>query len=353
MLPFKKLNISTQTVMVYSNIKFNFNNIFNNIYVTPINAVYTKKQKNIDKKSIICNFGSIISVQKEGKIRGLNLRKRKNIWCTICRPSEQTINGDYKKILSVREQTEQNGDMLVVKYYCEKCKKLYLAHEIKQISNFLNQCTCVFSINNSYCLNMMIFDTKIKIAGCKTYQDAEDAIKFLWEKIITPSLNTPQPFATISTPFVKFNFAVAMQNVKFKTPYKIERNNLNVLMNDEEYSDIVFMANYISTEGTSVNIKMYSSKPVDYEDPVLEFQCDERFITPELILEPEISGSGTKKPKQPVKKQRKQECTTIIVFSSGECIFSGRYLGVMEKSYIFFTDIILSKREMIEEKIKE
>jgi hypothetical protein len=95
-MSFSDLNVSTSTIMVYTNMEFNLPLIFDNINVLKVEesvsmdvvvvpAATTKKQKNINKKEISAPYGSIISIQTKNFIRGMNTRKSKK-HCRIKQP---------------------------------------------------------------------------------------------------------------------------------------------------------------------------------------------------------------------------------------------------------------------------
>ena len=71
----------------------------------------------------------------------------------------------------------------------------------------------------------------------------------------------------------KFIIDVVMRNVDFKLGFPIQRKNLNMLMNEECFSEHIFMSQYESTAHTNVNIKMYSVKPIDFK-----YDCCRRII---------------------------------------------------------------------------
>lgn len=339
MRPFEELRTSTSTVMMYTNVIFNPEVIFKNIKLTEVDVPLTKKQKKIDKKNLEAPYGAILSVQSKTEIRGLNLRKKKKKWCTIC--SLIVMKGNKKqKVYTVTERIERNAgtDVLSILYDCSYCQTTYHPHQFGKISHFLNQLTIITSIGTKPFLNIMMFRDNIKFAGCKDPDDAVEAMIMLWQDYITkiPGAWSLKKGATKP----KFIIDVVMRNVDFKLGFPIQRKNLNMLMNEECFSEHIFMSQYESTAHTNVNIKMYSVKPIDFKYDCLVIPLDDEpyFIT--------VSDLIYKKDK---KKDLKQKYITFIVFSSSEIILSGKYNQNMKDMYEFFINIVFTHRKEIEE----
>jgi hypothetical protein len=346
---FEKLQTSTRTVVIYTNINFNTTALFDKLKITSIDVPLTKKQKNVDKKRISAPYGSIISVQSKIALRGLDTRKKKKIWCKICKPKYIRDEKEIK-IYTVKEKLipQQGTDIKSIYYYCSRCDKMYEPRAMGKISHFLNQLTIVLSIGKQPLLNIMLFKDNMKIAGCKDEDDAAEALLVLWQDYIFPMRLGDAQIPRIwslkdneTTP--EFAFEVVMRNVDFKLGFPIEKVNLNMLMNDAEYSTYVFMSQYESTGQTNVNIKMFCEKPKDFLHDVL--------IIPMHNYPPYFKKSlGTPRYK-PSKKKEKKPYITFIVFSSSEIILSGRYDECMKRAYEFFIKTVFEHRDEIEEKI--
>lgn len=341
------------TVMVYTDMNFNFETLFKKMKITEIEVPYTKKQKNVDKKRLWAPDGSIIALQFDSKIRGVDTRKKKKIWCTVCRPVE--IVGDREvKINTVSEVTEHRKnsgypkETLFLKYFCSRCNKLYEVKEIKKINYFLNQITMILSLGHIL-LNIMMFKDNLKIAGCKSLDDAKEAVLCLWQEFISVTPNSFSFMPTYDHP--SFTFDIVMRNVDFPIGFPIERKILNEIMNDPKYSEHIFMSQYENTGITNVNIKMYSL-PKD--------------IPPfDRMVIPKLKGSKSKRYGDPyldtttiqryggAKDKNKKAYITFIVFSSSETILSGKYEECMRDSYNFFMEIIAKNRVELSEKIKK
>jgi hypothetical protein len=201
----------------------------------------------------------------------------------------------------------------------------------------------VISTGKQPLLNSMIFNDKIKVAGCKNIDDAVEAILILFQDYLVHMPKSYKLKKGATTP--RFIFDSAMRNVGFKLGFPIERPALNFLMNDTKYKNRVFMSQYESTAHTNVNIKMFSKKPSNfyYECLVIPLSGE----NPYFIKVPEIPSSY-KKPKP----SKKEKYVTFIVFSSSEVILSGKYYENMKDSYEFFVDTIFKNRNLIKENLR-
>lgn len=346
---FKDLSTSTSTIMIYTNVFYDTAKLFETLELTKINTPLTKKQKNVDKDKLEAPYGAIISVQSKTKIRGVNLKKKKKHWCTICQPIE-TRNDKVYKVLTITEHFEEvldkKGRCLNIIYYCSKCQKHYKPEEQKKISHFLNQITIVMSLGKKDrpLLNIMLFKSSFKIAGCKNREDAIEAIMVLWQDYIVNKPKTWKLATGVTNP--RFVFETVMRNVGFKLGFAIERPALNTLMNEEKYQDHVFMSQYEPSAHTNVNIKMFSEKPKNFRYDCLVIPLDTK-RKPFFIYLTNIPYKVEKK-----KQKIQGKYTTFIVFSSSETILSGRYDQNMEEMYNFFVTAAFKNKKAIEENLQ-
>lgn len=344
---FEDLQTSTMTVMVYTNVVFDTPVIFEAIGITDVEVPLTKKQKNVDKKKITAPYGAVISVQSKTRIRGIDLRKKKKHWCTVCQPFK-VVDDKESKVLTVTEQLVQaeGTDIFDIMYFCSRCQKSYRPEEMKKINHFLNQLTAVISIGKQPLLNIMMFKDNLKIAGCKNVDDAVEVIMVLWQDYIVGMPGAWRLKNGATSP--RFVFEVVMRNVDFKLGFPIERPALNYLMNGETYRDKIFMSQYESTGHTNVNIKMFSRKPENFQYDCLVMPLDAK-ERPHFIKLNEIPY---KSPKKKDEDARKAKYITFIVFSSSEIILSGRYDLNMKEMYEFFVQTVFKNRKIIEEKLE-
>lgn len=334
---FKSLQTSTRTFMVYTNLIFDMDNIFTSFGITSIPLVYTKRNNNLDKKKLTVPEGSIISLQRNESIRGVDTRKSKKQWCKTCRlmttrGTKVTKNNSVVEILERVEGT----DIQVIKYKCKNCDQFYSSSELGTISHFLNQVTLVICINGTL-LNVMVFKDSLKIAGCKDDKDAFGLVKVFWNFLKDNKSSWKIKEGETDAKFLSHR---VMRNVKFKLGFNIDLNNLNTLMNKEEYREYVAVSQRETTGHPNVNIAMKTSRPDGYNFDVLVYKgCKDK---PEL-------EQWKENPYR--KKAEKNGKITFIAFSSSQIILSGCYDEEMEKLYNFFVKAVMSNRELIEEKL--
>ncbi len=337
---FDDLKTTTATVMVYTNLTFNLNEIFKTLPINEIEVPLTKKQKNVDKKKLSAPYGYIISVQSVTQIRGVDLRKKKTRWCTVCQPYRKA-NGRESKVNTISEYLESSPDTDVksIKYYCSKCQWSYDPCQQKKISHFLNQLTIVLSVGTQPLLNIMMFKNNLKIAGCKDKDDAIEAIMILWQEYFIHHPDTWKLKKGAISP--RFQFDGVMRNVGFGFGFPLEKDELNDVLNDDKYSETVFMSHYESTSQPSVNVKLFSEKPADHTYECLVMPFDKK---PYIVAIPELTYRKKK-------KKDGTKFTTAIIFSSSQAILSGKYHANMKEAYEFLVDVIFRHRKLVEERI--
>lgn len=343
---FEDLQTSTRTVMIYSNTVFNTLELFKKLPITEIDVPLTKKQRNVDKKRIVAPPESIISLQMETNIRGVDLRKKKKHWCTVCQP-KKVIDDREVKLFTITEKLvrEADSDIDHIIYFCSRCQKDYHPSEIKKINHFLNQLTIVLSVGNQPLLNIMLFGDSFKIAGCKNTDDAAEGVLILWDVFLSAH---PECWALKEGETkIGFIFETVMRNVDFKLGFPIERPALNSLMNGPAYAHNIFMSQYESTGHTNVNIKMFSRKPKDFRYDKLVIPLDgktEPYFT-------KVKENMYKSKKKRDKEKITEKYITFIVFSSSEIILSGRYDKNMKEMYEFFVKTVFQHRKIVEEQL--
>jgi len=345
---FGDLKTSTRTEMVYLNSKLDLGKIFAGVQLTEVDIPLTKKKKNVNKSLLKAPKGAVISVQKGVFMRGIDVRKKKKHWCAAnCRLEKKyNVDAKPKKILSVVEEIHdvknelynELTDLKEIKYHCENCDMYYTYKQIGKIPTFLNQVTIVLSIGDII-VNVMLFSDSIKIAGCKRETDSSETTLILWQDYISKIPGSYQLKPSYEEP--QFLIDLVMRNVDVNVGFFIDKVKLNSLMNKKKYSEKVYMSSCESTGHTSVNIKMYSSKPEDFK-----YNC--------LVI-PDEGEPYFKQIEENVfrdkKKGKKPVYTTFIVFSSSEIILTGRYERNMREMYNFFIDIIMKNKSSIEEKL--
>jgi len=289
-LPFDELKISISTFMVYSNLKFNFEKLFELLPINlPENVPLSKKKKTPIVKKITAKKGDIWSTRHKDLFKGVITKEIKN------------------------------------------------ANDVgpKSGIHFLNQTSCYLSLGNKN-VHIMIYKDKFKIAGCKNIEEAIETVCILWGIIKT----FKEGYEMIEDPI--FVFEKVMSNIGYSFGFNIDRKKLNNLMNDKKYSDFVYSSRYESGSN-SVNIKFLTNTDgIKYK--CIKFNKDSDTF--------ELSETENIIYKQKKKKENKMT-TSFLVFLSSKVIESGRNEQILKDHYEKFVSIIKENKSLIEEKIIE
>lgn len=359
--PFNELRTSTQTTMVYTNIRFSRSTIFKRIKIAQnLQISYTKKKKYVDRKTSKLPYGAIVSAAYHGKIRGPDTRRKPECACILCGKKE-----DEKKI--ARQYVKEGADKYGAKeiwIHCSKCGKDYsVTDPALKVGNkragigFPYQVTIVISLGGNSFINIMLFDTNFKITGGRTLNESAEAVMILWEDYIRPLEGAWRFRSGVPKDQVRFEFAVAMCNLHFLIGYDIDRERLNILMNDKKYKDKVIMAEYEATGTASVKVRMrydedeeeFSSEKAELSNkPKLEEKYDVLVYPKKGMKSPHfetVNELAFRRKKKPKKKK-----ITFIVFATSETILSGRIDASVKTRYEFFMTEMMKNREYLEEK---
>lgn len=340
MRKFEELPISTSTIMIYTNMSFDRQKIFDQLQIGTVPPVFTKKKKTIDKSKLESNSGTILSVQNGIKIKGLILKKAKKHKCRACKNTSIIEKYSPEGAPNGTDIDWDNMPRVIdIRYFCTKCE-LYFTHiENHSYVSFLNQNTIILNIGEIM-VNIMLFNNSMKVAGCKTIEHAISVCKILWDTQFSKMTDNAWTINNCEDP--SFFVENVMTNIDFKIDYHIDRSRLNELMNSDKFKSVIYESTYESTSNTNVNIKMKSSQPSNFSYQCIKFSFKndswESVVT-------SVDSIDAFKPK----KTKKQITNTFIIFSSGETILSGRFLEDMEKSYYIFNKILDENRSDIEE----
>lgn len=333
--PFEKLKTTTITVVTYANMTFSFAELFNRLNPVKVkNPPRTKKKGNVNKKAIKANNGDILSLSIENRFKGLNLRPNKKKWCVVnCREVKYKGKKEVKVNTLEPFVSSRKGNVSYISFYCSKCEHTFGFDDIKKISHFLNQLTFDIFYNGSV-VSVMMFKSKLKMAGCKSIQDAVEIMKIIWSYVNVH----PDCWSFHRRTSVKPRFIIepTMKNINFYFGFPNNRSNLKKIFNSKVYSDVVILSSRESTSQTNVKIKIRTTVPEGYKYLCLKYTNDK----PKLVL---INRNRyNSKPPKPM---------TIIVFSSSKTTLSGRYDEEMKRAYDFFLNVCQSRRPELEEKL--
>lgn len=338
--PYESLLTSTQTMVIYTNLTFRQKRIFYRIDVAPpFDVAVTKKKGYVDKTLLNLPFGAIVSIEHEGYFRGTELKKRSKHKCALC--SEE--DDEEKTAERFLQPPQGKRGIREVWMRCKRCDKEYFVMDPslqrkdgKKIKyGFPYQSTIVVALGGNKLANVMLFNTTLKVTGCRTVNESVEGVMVLWEDYIRPIKRAWKS----EDGDVKFQFCVVMCNLHFPMGYEIDRERLNALMNKPKYADKVAMAEYETTDTSSVRIRMYHDKKLESKHQVLIYP-DEGLGTP-YFRRMRLLREG--------KNKKKDKYITFIVFATSETILSGRYPNTMKDRYEFFIKEMINNRELLED----
>ena len=209
-LNFRDLNISTITINVESNLFFNLSQVM----TTMLNVAINTGDTALDDTRIL------LAEQKE--LSHTEYKKQKHPGGTISYICYKNVWRGLKR----------------------KKKKL-----LKKRNDFVNQVTLDIFIDNDRRINVMLFrNGRIKLAGCKTSNDAIIAVLRL-HRILKICV-------VLQSPLASFLFRNEMINISFAFPFTINKVKVNQLFNRLVSDCISF---YEQTGQQYVNVKMFGN----------------------------------------------------------------------------------------------
>ncbi len=317
---FKSIKVSTKTFILMTNLILDIDKMFKCLPITEYILIPKRRGRKKKNEPINPNVniscGSIITLEYQNNIRGVDLKKKKK-------------NKDKKK----------RGNY------------------------FRNSVTIVMVIDGKKINYKVSANGKFQMTGCKHDQQAELSIKWFWSYIkdnkdIYSFSNTNQMIQLNKTPiglekyeiipdnFLKIVFIPAMRNIDFSLNFLVDREKLDEYFNTcTEYHSLL----ETSFGYTGVNIKIPIKKSI--KDLLLkeiiyknDKWCEESVIpyTEYLSMLPD---------KDVVKKLKKIRYNTFLVFHSGKTIMSGMESSFMEDEYYEFLNIIRDCYDIIEERL--
>jgi len=308
---FDDIKVSTKTFIVMTNIILNIENLFNFLPITeyilvPKRRGRKKKNEPVDpNKDIPC--GSIITLEYQNKIRGVDLKKKKK------------KNKDVKK----------RGNY------------------------FRNSVTVVMIMENKKINYKVSRNGKFQMTGCKEDEQAEKCVKWFWDyikdtkDIYTFSNEDEDDKKKKGNHALKAIFIPAMRNIDFSLNFLVDREKLDKYFNTHtEYTSLL----ETSFGYTGVNIKIPIVKPITDLNLKQMRYVDNKWIDNEYA--PYSDYLKMLPEKDVVKKIKKQRYNTFLIFHSGKIIMSGMEASFMRDVYYEFLDIIRECYHIIEERLE-
>lgn len=318
-----EIKISTKTIIGVSNVECDIDRIYESLVV--------REMPEEDREKILC----LIPFKKQ---RG---RRKKE--------SEEVV--ERKRQLSALLIQPNDGDIVGL-YYQNQQRGLpqYLKYNKKYFRNALN---IIMVLAPDKKINFKLSKNgKIQMTGCKEDEDARRCFMLFFEKLNRECANCIKYDQSVG---IMVYYYTVMTNIDFNMGFKINRQKLNVMINESTDFNSLLETSF---GYTGVNIKI----PMELEE---DMQIDSIVLRPSSSLSEASSEQEQNKwihrtvsfrtflesMDETFRKQElgKRRYNTFLVFHSGNIIMSGmrldRMLGLQETFY----KLLLSHRRDIEE----
>lgn len=288
---FETIPVSTKTFTTFSNIFIDIDELYSLIPITEYTIRQKKrgrkKKDHIEQQSRKVEYGSIITVKYQDKLRGVDLKQSKN------------------------KKWFRNSITLVI---------------------ILSK-----PINIKICRN-----GTFQMTGCKFDTDSVDVVKYIWNIIrktntFTYKNSSDEQFYTYIIP--------SMRNIDFDVGFTIDRDKLNEYM----YKHMDYHCILETSFGyTAVNIKMKLKNDIKNMQIKKLTMNETNTVMEEVTYDDYLSELSTKDRENKLKSNR---YITFLVFHSGKIIMSGLTREFMRSEYKNFIDILTVAEEDIKEKL--
>lgn len=288
---FETIPVSTKTFTTFSNIFINIDELYSLIPITEYTIRQKKrgrkKKDHIEQQSRKVEYGSIITVKYQDKLRGVDLKQSKN------------------------KKWFRNSITLVI---------------------ILSK-----PINIKICRN-----GTFQMTGCKFDTDSVDVVKYIWNIIRKTNTfiyknSSDEQFYTYIIP--------SMRNIDFDVGFTIDRDKLNEYM----YKHMDYHCILETSFGyTAVNIKMKLKNDIKNMQIKKLTMNETNTFMEEVTYDDYLSELTTKDRENKLKSNR---YITFLVFHSGKIIMSGLTREFMRSEYKNFIDILTVAEEDIKEKL--
>jgi TATA-box binding protein (TBP) (component of TFIID and TFIIIB) len=333
---FDSIKVSTKTFIVMTNMTLCIDKLFD--YLPYVEYILVPKRRGRKKKNepedpnIGIPSGSIITLEYQNRIRGVDLKKKK----------------------------KKNKDT-------------------KKRGNYFRNSVTVVMIMDGKKINFKVSrNGKFQMTGCKRDDHAEKCVKWIWKYIKdskgiwkfdgyeseSESMSDtdtdsdtededgnsiPKPSPPLRCiPDLKAIFIPAMRNIDFGLNFFVDREKL-----DEYFNMCTDYHSLLETSFgyTGVNIKIPIAKPIQ-ELMLKQIECvNGTWIDPVYV--PYTNYLDMLPEKDVAKKLKKQRYNTFLVFHSGKVIMSGMEATFMKDVYYEFLDIIRECYDIIEERLDD
>lgn len=305
---FDDIKVSTKTFIVMTNLILNIDKLFNFLPISdyiliPKRRGRKKKNEPVNPNKDISS-GSIITLEYQNNIRGVDLKKKK------------------KKV-------KKRGN------YFRNSVTIVMAMEGKKIN---------FKVSRN---------GKFQMTGCKEDEHAELCLKWFWIYIkdsegIYQIKEEENSIVLKARGDLKIIFIPAMRNIDFNLNFVIDREKL-----DEYFNTCTDYHSLLETSFgyTGVNIKIPVKKSINELMLKELVYIDNNWSKPNFVNYSQYLSMLSEK--DMAKKLNKLRYNTFLVFHSGKTIMSGMEATFMKDVYYEFLNIIKDCYDIIEERLEK
>jgi len=290
---FDKIVISTETIIAKTNWKVDILALFNHLPVTYYKVIPKKrgrksKDEKKEEKSDDLQDGQIITLKIGNKIRGVNLKEKKN------------------------------------------AKRF-----------FRNSLTIVMFLDNKFINFKVSKNGKFQFTGCKNEIHSQRSMEFIYEYTKNSS-----KIIQIDGDQSEIIFITVMTNINFNLGFCINRENLDEYINSKTKYYSLLETSFGYT-GVNIKIMLDNINNIPIHKIVYNNDTDE-WENIDFNYSKYIDTLDEKEKKKEISKVR---YNTFLVFQSGNVILSSPHKECMRHTYHEFMEIIDKCKDRIEEKI--
>ena len=289
---FDDITVSTKTFTTYSNINIDIAKLFNVIPITPYKIEQKKrgrkKKDTIQVKQPTLEYGSVVTVKYQDKLRGVDLKQSKG-------------------------------------------KKRW----------FRNSVTIVLVLNKHINIKVCKNGT-LQMTGCKFDNDSVNVVKYIWNILKTYNLYS---FKNKDDEIFYTYIIPSMRNIDFDVGFNIDRDKLNEYMLKHMNYHCILETSF---GYTAVNIKMKLKNDVRNMN-ITKLTFKHKTCKQQTVKYKEYLGKLSSKEYDA--KINSKRYTTFLVFHSGKIIMSGLTREFMKNEYNNFVSIISRIENVIKEQL--
>jgi len=316
---FDTIEVSTTTYTAQTNLVLDLDKISARLPLTEYTVV--PKRRGRKKKTVVEDpnkdvpYGSIITVDYKGELRGTNIK------CKCCKVEDEPTS---RCSHCVKQQTKKN-------------KK-----------GFRNSFTVVIVLDKL--INFKVYKNgTFQMTGCKSLDHAEMCVKTVWNFVKSdPEMHSFSFGTSLDVIFIP-----AMRNIDFSLGFKINRKRLHQYITRETNWHSFWEEDIGQQIYTGVNIQVPSNKKVtemkltNIVVPSKEDEWGEKTLVDYMTYVDRIEDTKDKRTKLGAKKDN-----TFLAFESGNLIMSGCCEEFMRDSYNDFISLIKDAYSEIKEQNK-